>query len=66
MKPLACSLFLGLTLFGCSVGPDYCPPEICLSDEFSSCDLSVDVAVPEQPLVAWWEVFEDPLLTNLI
>ncbi len=41
------------------MGPNYIPPENCISDEWVSAKAS-----DETPLDTWWEVFEDPLLNN--
>lgn len=51
-------------LAGCSVGPDYTPPEV-------SVPLSWELAPknPDQPIVnfqEWWSAFNDPILSGLI
>ncbi|NGX39589.1 MAG: Toluene efflux pump outer membrane protein TtgI [Chlamydiae bacterium] len=54
-------LFL-LFLAGCTLGPDHCPPEVCMPERFK-----------EEPELAekidytdWWKQFNDPLLDTLI
>jgi outer membrane protein, multidrug efflux system len=59
-------IYILLVLAACTVGPNYCPPEICLSESFTVEDLQEEVAIPDQPLVSWWEVFCDPLLCDTI
>ena len=54
------NLFL-LFLTGCMVGPNYTPPENEVANVWHS-----DDADAEQPLVAWWKTFDDPLLNQLI
>lgn len=47
----------------CMVGPDYSPP--CIPEEEWVSE-EEDVA-PDKPIdIAWWEVFDDPLLSELI
>ena len=43
------------------VGPNYTPPENEVANVWHS-----DDADAEQPLVAWWKTFDDPLLNQLI
>jgi NodT family efflux transporter outer membrane factor (OMF) lipoprotein len=57
------SFFIALIfLSGCAVGPNYCPPEQTLSDEWNA----QDSFSTQKPLSAWWNAFEDPLLTTYI
>ena len=52
-------------LAGCRVGPDYEPPETTLPDMWQE-RAARGVRTGEAALQTWWEVFEDPLLTELI
>lgn len=54
----------GLFLTGCMVGPDYHEPCKPIMEQWKIDDKSVS----EQPLEngEWWEVFHDPVLTQLI
>ena len=60
-------LLLPLVLFGCKVGPDYKKPETGtkLPGEFNA---PPDPALrpDDDDLEKWWEVFDDPQLTDLI
>lgn len=66
---------------GCTVGPNYTPPEVAVPDRFSSVkgppgdgitplDISKPAAEPERAPVAdlrtWWRGFQDPTLDRLI
>ena len=55
---------VGLVVGGCTVGPDYVRPEITMPGEWGVAEAAgaADPAV----LRAWWETFEDPILTSLI
>jgi len=53
-------------LTGCAaVGPDYVEPEAPISDTF---ELTADSGLQATPyeLVEWWEVFNDPVLNQLV
>jgi len=55
-----------LTLAGCAaVGPDYVEPVAPISDSF---ELTADSGLQATPyeLVEWWEVFNDPVLNQLV
>lgn len=52
-----------LILGGCMVGPNYTPPENNVGTEWNGA-LQSEIALAETPLVKWWEVFEDPLLSK--
>src|SRR5262245_13282293 len=58
-------LFAVLSLAGCTVGPDYEPPELDVPAEWSAAspDSQVDASAE---LAVWWERFEDPQLTALV
>lgn len=65
------SLFYGFSLCsllsGCKVGPNYNPPENTVSNEWAGAPKLPEVALSEQdPLIQWWKVFDDPLLTKYI
>lgn len=51
-----------LWLSGCMLGPDYHTPVVAIQEEWSA----DKEALTAQPLSNWWEVFEDPLLTQYI
>ncbi|HEX2579966.1 MAG TPA: efflux transporter outer membrane subunit [Rhabdochlamydiaceae bacterium] len=53
-------IWLTAVLAGCAVGPNYQAPENTITDTWSS-EYSSDA-----PLVQWWNVFEDTLLTKYI
>lgn len=55
------SIGLLLILNGCMVGPNYREPEIVVADEWHSC-----VCESEEMMIAWWQQFNDPLLTRYI
>ncbi len=52
-------------LSGCAIGPDYYRPAADIPQQFN---YSLDAAPDQFPggTVPWWEVFNDPTLTNLI
>lgn len=54
-------LFLLLFLSGCMVGPNYTPPEVVVSDAWTT-DGSAEGSIDK----SWWEVFGDPLLNQYI
>ncbi len=69
-----------VALAGCSVGPDYTPPERHLSANYSALS-QIDVAGQQDPLVSlpttaqplseealatWWQSFNDPTLNSLV
>jgi NodT family efflux transporter outer membrane factor (OMF) lipoprotein len=52
---------------GCAVGPDYRPPEIPVPSHFIGRDGIVRREAPsEADLRAWWDAFDDPLLTGFV
>ena len=64
MRTLFVSLFIVLTLAGCTVGPDYTRPDLSLPDNYRDA-----VAQPDLQSIAglpWWQVFGDPTLKGLI
>lgn len=69
MSPLhPAALILSASLMaGCAVGPDYHRPDTALSDRFLG-QPSVEQRPATMPasLVAWWEGFDDPALTEFV
>ena len=67
MRPLSL-LTLGLLLTGCTVGPDYSRPEIATPEVYRSASPNPSAAVSTQLLgdQKWWDVFQDPVLQQLI
>lgn len=61
-------LAVGLFASACTVGPDYRRPEVSLPSTYRGADSGA--ATPAPPVafadVAWWELFADPDLQNLI
>jgi NodT family efflux transporter outer membrane factor (OMF) lipoprotein len=57
--------FIWITVIfaGCSVGPNYRAPENDVADTWVS---ESPVASSDKPLIKWWDVFEDPLLTKYV
>ncbi|MBT2297365.1 efflux transporter outer membrane subunit [Pseudomonas fluorescens] len=69
MSPLhPAALILSASLMaGCAVGPDYHRPDTALSDRFLG-QPSVQQRSATMPasLIAWWEGFDDPALTEFV
>jgi len=59
-------LSAALLLAGCAVGPDYKRPEVQVPQEFRG--KAPDVPASEKSIgdLAWWEVFQDPVLQELL
>jgi multidrug efflux system outer membrane protein len=59
-------LSAALLLAGCAVGPDYKRPELQVPPEFRG--QPPDVPASEKSIgdLAWWEVFQDPVLQELL
>src|SRR5262249_36314381 len=59
-------LSAALLLAGCAVGPDYKRPEVQVPQEFRG--KAPDVPASEKSIgdLAWWEVFHDPVLQELL
>lgn len=49
---------------GCSVGPNYKPPENNVADTWNSEES--EIVSSADPIRRWWELFEDPLLNKYI
>ncbi len=60
MKKCFC-VFLWL-LAGCTVGPQYKPPENTVTDEWSS--IGGAAVSTDELLVDWWKIFKDPILDS--
>jgi NodT family efflux transporter outer membrane factor (OMF) lipoprotein len=53
-------------LHACTVGPDFVRPDVELPDTWPDADVDELIeTLPDAP-TAWWEVFEDPLLNDLV
>ena len=50
---------------GFKVGPNYCPPPALIPNQWIDAN-DPKVRVGEPNLCAWWDVFEDPVLTRLL
>jgi outer membrane protein, multidrug efflux system len=61
-------LTFGLLLTGCAVGPDYSRPAIDTPEVYRGASPNPSAAVSTQLLgdQRWWDVFEDPVLQQLI
>ena len=60
----AIGLALVAGLAGCTVGPDYVPPDLALKASFASGDAgAAKAAEPDSP---WWSAFRDPILNGLV
>ena len=67
MRPLTL-LTLGLLLTGCAVGPDYSRPVIATPVDYRGAGPNPSATIPTELLgdQKWWEVFQDPVLQQLI
>jgi NodT family efflux transporter outer membrane factor (OMF) lipoprotein len=65
LGPVGLVVLTGLALAACTVGPEYVPPEPEAPAAWSQPGAE---GVTEQPasLVAWWTVFKDPVLDQLV
>ncbi|WP_269540625.1 efflux transporter outer membrane subunit [Cerasicoccus fimbriatus] len=59
---LAAVAFLG----GCTVGEDYKEPQIETPDAWHNAIMQEAPDEPSAPIQAWWEIFNDPVLNELI
>lgn len=57
-----------LLLAGCSMAPDYAPPVIAVPAAYKEAPEGWTVATPldQAPRGAWWTVFRDPVLDDLV
>ncbi len=55
-------------LCGCSVGPDYQPPEIALPALFgaTSREIVTQETAPDPEILRWWQTLQDPELDRLV
>lgn len=53
-----------LLLAGCTVGPDYSPPQVPVPEQFA--EAGVHDGSSDADLAEWWLEFDDPLLGQLI
>jgi NodT family efflux transporter outer membrane factor (OMF) lipoprotein len=64
--------FAALALAGCMIGPNYVPPKAPTAERWIEADGAVTVGAPGAPApppaerVDWWNVFADPILTQLV
>ncbi|HEY7098617.1 MAG TPA: efflux transporter outer membrane subunit [Terriglobales bacterium] len=63
MRKAACLILLALGLSGCAVGPKYKRPVITAPDKYYTEQTSDPNSIAD---LAWWEIFKDPVLQNLI
>ena len=55
-----------LLLVGCSVGPEYERPDVDLNEGWSEAGASEYLEAVPSKSTGWWELFEDPLLNELV
>ncbi|HZR35261.1 MAG TPA: efflux transporter outer membrane subunit [Nevskia sp.] len=64
---MAAAGFFGIGVSGCAVGPDYRRPETRLDGFHAAAAVQArGASVPAPDLDAWWQGFNDPLLTRLV
>ncbi len=51
---------------GCAVGPDYEQPDISTPDAWHEAIVGDGAGEPTAPIQTWWEIFNDPVLNDLI
>jgi outer membrane protein, multidrug efflux system len=56
------SAILFFAFGGCMVGPNYKAPDNVINDEWQT----EEVVSEESPVTAWWSLFKDPLLNEMI
>jgi NodT family efflux transporter outer membrane factor (OMF) lipoprotein len=56
-------IWIMIVLTGCAVGPNYKAPANDVCDTWVS---ESEIVSSDDPLIQWWEVFEDPLLNKYI
>ncbi|HEV7714877.1 MAG TPA: TolC family protein, partial [Steroidobacteraceae bacterium] len=59
-------LLVGMGTTGCRVGPDYRAPELPAGADAPLVSLNAAVETPEQPPDAWWRLYQDPKLDQLL
>lgn len=65
MKRILALTITTTLLFGCTVGPDYCSPEVTLPDNWSE-ELAPGISNEGESLGGWWQNFQDPELNLLM
>ena len=66
LRPLALLVSASL-MAGCAVGPDYHRPDAALSNRFlGQSSVEQRSGATRASLVAWWEGFDDPVLTEFV
>ncbi len=55
-----------LLLSACTVGPDYVKPDKATSTDWGSQSEQLQFVSDDNALRAWWDQFDDPMLTSLI
>lgn len=63
MKHLLASLVAAALAAGCTLGPDYARPEVPLPEGWREIGAAEAQSLADVP---WWELFEDPVLQELI
>lgn len=61
-KPLLVSALFSIMVAGCMVGPSLEKPEVVTEDQFRFDSVAGDSMIN----LAWWELYEDPLLDTMI
>jgi len=56
---------LALLLAGCTVGPNYRPPQVTVPPAYSQ-SVAAPTNQPPETLAQWWRLFHDPQLDSLI
>ncbi|HEX4183789.1 MAG TPA: efflux transporter outer membrane subunit [Caulobacteraceae bacterium] len=67
-RPILSLLLSSLGLAGCTVGPDYHRPDVKAPPAYAEAASTARTAVDYSPadLSAWWTVFGDPVLNDLV
>ena len=63
LRAFLVSVSAGAVLSGCSMLPDYAPPQMQLTDRYS---VLQPIQVSPRAQSAWWTAFHDPVLNNLV
>jgi outer membrane protein, multidrug efflux system len=66
MMRRALPLLGALLLAGCAVGPDYLRPQLALPEAWRNEAKPVEAPVETLANLAWWTLFEDPVLDALV
>ena len=65
LRILPAAWLVGLTLSACTVGPEFVPPEPEAPPDWSR-PAAEGISNDPASLVAWWTVFDDPVLDELV